>query len=542
MKTFQAVACALADGGVERLFGLMGDANMAYVVSYIQHGQGTYVAALDERSATAMADGYARRSGKVGVVSVTHGPGAANTINPLVEAVRAGTPLLLLTGDTPAKYGEAQDIELSALFAATGADYYRAKSPAMVAGDVLRALGQVAATGRPMVLNIPVDMLAADVEYESSARQSVVTPVLSPDPQAVDAAVGALVASSRPVILAGAGAVKSDAADALVALGELVGAPLATSVGGKSLFFGQPYDLGIMGTIVEPWAAQVIAQANCIVSFGASLNTNTTVDGGFLRGKTVIQVDSDPAHIARWHEAGIGVVGDARATAEAMVAMLTEAEYVAESPYREHALAPASIRERNLAQLTAEPDDPLDPKTASILLDQLLPTARVLTLDSGRFMLPVAKYLHAESGADFFHPMAWTSIGLGIATAIGISIADPGRVTVALVGDGGGYMGLLELPTAVRLKLPLVVVVYNDAAYGAEYMKLPAYGMNPDFARIELPDLTAIAQSLGARAVKVSTRSELEMALRNVADLDGPLLIDLHLSATQNWGVPGQGG
>lgn len=149
MQVHAAVARALTDNGVETMFGLLGDANMFHVAEFVHAQQGRFVGAVVEGGAVSMADGYARVSGRVGVVSVTHGPGAANTVNAMVEAVRAHSPVLLITGDTPAQRGYPQQIDLNALFSATGADYHRVVSPSHVIDDIAITLARVAATGRP---------------------------------------------------------------------------------------------------------------------------------------------------------------------------------------------------------------------------------------------------------------------------------------------------------------------------------------------------------------------------------------------------------
>lgn len=530
MRASQAMVQLFADVEVQQLFGLMGDANMDYIAAYIEHGRGHYVPAIDERSAVAMASGYARASGKVGVVSVTHGPGAANTIGPLVEAVRSRNPVLVLTGDTPAaQAAHAQDIDLGTLFSGTGAEYHRVKSSAALIPDLTRLLRQVSVTKLPVVCNIPVDIFGDDVEYSGARATEFSLARLVADAGALDSALGALVQSRRPLLVAGRGAVESGARESMILLAERLGAPLATTVGGKDLFIGHPYDLGIMGTLSAPWAAEVIAQADCIVSFGAGLNEFTTMRGGFVSEKTLIQCDSSAASFERWGEADFLVQGDAATTASAMVELLAEAEYEAEDPFRERVLEAADIRERSRLLVDASGVEPLSAPLAAVLIDQALPKSRVLVTDCGRFGRSVWSHLHVERARDFQHLLTWASIGLGISTAIGASVANRDRLTAAIVGDGGGMMGLIELATAVKQRLPLVVFVFNDSAYGAEYKKLADKGLDTKHSLLDLPELASIARGLGAESMRVETRAELEQVLIGLHSVDAPVLVDIQL-------------
>lgn len=530
MKAADAVAQLLSDYGVTQAFGLMGDANMDYLSVFIEQNPGSYLPAIDERSAVAMASGYSRTTGKIGVVSVTHGPGAANTVGPLIEAVRANDAVLLLTGDTPSNQpSHAQDIDLAGLFSATGAAFHRVRSSSQLVADITRALHFVDSMNTPMVLNIPVDFLTDDVDYVGYQRSELEHSRLQPTPDALDNALGALVQSSRPLVLAGRGAVRSDARDSLIALADKIGAPLATSVGGKDLFFGHPYDLGVMGGLSHPWAAEVIAQADCIISFGASLNDFTTMTGGFLSDKTLIQCDTSASSFDRWCTPDFSVLGDATSTATAMVEMLEEAEYKAENPFRERVLDECDIRERSNNVVDASGAEPLSPQLAAHLIDRHLPTDRVIVMDTGRFAISVWKHVHAEQPTDFVHTLTWAAIGLGLSTAIGVSVANKHRLTAALVGDGGGMMGLIELATAVKAKLPLAVFVFNDSAYGAEYMKLEEKGIDVRHSFIDLPDFVAVAQGLGASAVQVNDRAELERALEGVSTIESPTVFNIIL-------------
>lgn len=532
MRGHTAVARALRENGVEAVFGLIGDGNMYYVLDFVEREQGRYVGAVVEGGAVSMADSYARVSGKVGVASVTHGPGAANTVNSLIEAVKANTPLLLITADTPARRGDPQSIDMRALFAGTGADFHRVASSDHLVDDIALCIARTAGTRTPMVLDIPIDIQNEEVEYQTQGLRGPEPQALRPDDDALDQALGILGSARRPLILAGRGAVLSGAGPALAELADLLGAPLATTASAKDIFVAHPYNLGIMGNHGLTWALDVMAKADCVAAFGAGLNRNTTVGGDLIRGRALIHCDIDAALVTPYSPTAVSVLGDARATAEAMVEQLSGAG-LEPQPFRRSQLGDGILtRDPRTDFEDRSTRETLDVRTALIELDLRLPTARAVVTDGGRFMAAAWRYLHVREARHFVHTVAWASIGLGVAGAVGAAVAEPSLLTVGVTGDGGAMMGIVELSTAVRNQVPLVLVVINDGAYGAEYGKLEARGYSGKNSFVDWPDLAQVARSLGADGVSVRTVDELREAANLTTDLRRPLLIDVRTDPT----------
>ncbi|MFC8177248.1 thiamine pyrophosphate-binding protein [Rhodococcus sp. 14-2470-1b] len=527
MKVYSAIAHTLTDYGVDTIFGLIGDANMYSIGEYRRLGKGRYIGAVDEGGACSMAVGYARVGGKVGVATVTHGPGAANTVNAVTEAARTNTPFVLITGSTPRKRFHIQDIDLKALFSATGAEYYKVLRAEHVVNDLARALARAARTNSAIVLDIPYDICHEDVDYVPAEFISHPKQKFSPDDVSMDNALGRLASANRPVILAGRGAVESGARDELIELADLLGAPLATTAAAKDFFHGEKYNLGIMGDHGQPWAVDIIAKSDCIAAFGAALNNYTTVDGELLAGKSVIQVDSAAGAIGRFNPVSCAVTADAATAAAAMVEQLKEAG-VAATSFRDSQLT-GGVLERDPRQYFTDrsTDTELDVRTAMVTLDENLPADRVIVTDGGRFVPAPWGFLHASTARNFTHTYGWGSIGLGIATAVGAAVANPDAVTVCVAGDGGGMMGLIEFSTAVRHNIPLLVVVLNDSAYGAEYSKFEQTGFSPDNCFQSWPEFSEVARSLGGRGITVRTEKELRDVVAEIGDLTDQLLIEI---------------
>ena len=509
------------------MFGLIGDANMYHVMDFIHAEEGRFVGTVAEGAAVSMADGFARVTGKIGVASVTHGPGAANTVNALVEAVKAHSPVLLLTGETPVKRGHAQEIDLGNLFLASGADYHRVRSADQLVDDIAIHVAKVASAHRPAVLDVSIAIQLADVDYRPSRFRIGDSQAVHPDEDTLDAALGALANSNRPLILAGRGAVEAGAAPALSELADLLGAPLANTASAKDIFLGHPYDLGTMGTYGFPWAVDIMARADCVAAFGAGLHPHTTVDDELLTGRRVIQCDRDPRHLARYSPVDIPLVGDARVTAESMVERLRELDS-RPSSFRESHLGSGNLMFKQPAGFhDCTTDRSVDMRTAMIELERALPLDKIVVTDAGRFMAVPWRYLHVSDPRYFIQTAAWASIGLGLGTALGASVAEAGRPTVVVAGDGGAMMSMVELVSAVREDLPIVFAILNDGAYGSEYAKLAEHGFDPSGSFVDWPDLADVAVALGARGITVRNSDDLGRMHEVLAEIQGPVVLDI---------------
>ena len=533
----QAIARALLDAGLDTVFGLLGDGNLPYCADFMDLG-GRFIGAIHEGNAVSMADGYARETDQVGIVSVTHGPAVTNAATALTEAVRAGTPVLLMTGDTPLRRDFVQHIDLSAVAALTGATYRRVLRPEHAVDDLVQAVRQVKASRVPMIFDLPAALLNEKVDYQRS--RFGVDPPAAPLPAEadLDAAVGVLAAARRPVVLAGAGAMRSGARDELIALADRLGAPLATTLLAKDYFAGADGYVGVCGTVSTDVGIDVIAGADCLVVFGASLNAYTAAHGDLVRDKALVHVDVRPTAIGRYFPVTVGIVGDARATAAAMRRMLEAADMLP-SGYRTPALLERLRALDPRDEVKGAPrEGTIDMRTAMIELDVLLPRDRTVVTDTGRFMRAPWKYLHVGGRGRFHHTVNFGSIGLGLPTAIGAAIARRAGITVAVAGDGGAAVAYLELAVAVREKTPLVLVVLDDGCYGAEYTKLSAAGLNPEYSLLPgWPDLAAVARVLGCATVTVSKVEDLAKVAAHVDEGALPLVVVVRADPTVDIGV-----
>ena len=529
MRVSQAIGRVLVDSGTEAFFGLAGSGNFA-VLSALHAEGAAFYSSRHECGAVMMADGYARASRKVGVASVHQGPGFTNTLTGLAEAAKARTPLIVLAADLPTgTLWSNFKVDQAALAATVGAIPERVRRPETAAADTARALRRAQTERRPVVLSIPIDVVEEHCSGDSPAVPY--WPSLEPPGPAegsVAAVADLLALSHRPAIVAGQGAALADAREALEALGDRVGAVLATSAMGHGLFSGNPYSVGIAGGFSSSLAVRLLGRADVVLAFGASLNHWTVRHGSLLPSDArVVQVDLDDEVIGRLYRADVGVVGDAAGTARAIVDEL-ERRGVGGKGFRSDGLE----REISASRPRDEPYEDLgtaehiDPRTLTIALDDLLSEERTVCTDSGHFLGYPAMYLDVPDRQGFVFPNAFQSVGLGLASGIGAAVARPERLSVAAVGDGGALMALGELETAARYRLPMLVVIYNDAAYGAEVHHFGPMGRPVDVARFPDTDFAALARAAGAEGITVRNKGDLSPVRDWLERRDRPLVID----------------
>jgi thiamine pyrophosphate-dependent acetolactate synthase large subunit-like protein len=536
MLVAEAVGRALVALGARDVFGVVGSGNFHATNAMVAAG-GRYVAARHEGGAVMMADGYARVSGRLGVLTLHQGPGLTNAMTGITEAAKSRTPLLVLAADTGAAAVRSNfRIDQTGLVTSVGAVAERVHSADSALADTVRAVRRSIVERRTVVLNLPLDVQAQEFGGSLDGLAPV-QPLPAPQPAAGALAelAGLVAGAQRPVFLAGRGA--RGAGPALAALAERCGALLATSAVAKGLFAAEPYGLDVSGGFASPLTAELIRDADVVVAWGCSMSMWTTRHGRLIGPQTrVAQVDLDSDQIGANQRVDLGVLGDVGATAAAL------AELLDRTPgYRSDELAAriaAEGRWRDVSYVdSGSPGETIDPRTLTIALDDLLPPERTVAVDSGNFMGYPSMYLSVPDQHGFCFTQAFQSVGLGLGTAIGAAVARPDRLTVAALGDGGALMGVSELETAVRLGLPMVIVVYDDLGYGAEVHHFGPDGFTLDTVRFPDVDIAAIARGFGCAGLTVRDAVDLAPVADWLAGARStPLLIDAKVTAsTGSW-------
>ncbi|MEU8216371.1 thiamine pyrophosphate-binding protein [Micromonospora taraxaci] len=533
MRVAEVVGRVLYEHGARCVFGVVGSGNF-HVTNALVAAGARFVAAAHEGGAASMADGYARTSGTVGLLSVHQGPGVTNALTGLTEAAKSRTPMVVLAPEATAPRSNFF-IDLPGLAASVGAEFHRVR--ATHAAEDAGAAYRAATRGATVVLGLPLEVqnAAATEPWSGPVPEVMTAPAAEPQ---VEPLLAALRAARRPVFIAGRGA--RTAGEPLTRLADGCGALLAVSAAAKGLFAGNPWYLDVAGGFATPLAAELIGAADLVVAWGSTLNMWTTRHGELIPPTAVVvQVDHDPAAFGVNRPVDLTVAGEVTAVAEAVLDRLDAGAtgVVDAGGWRTPELA-QRIRDHGRWRTVPYRDEgdsaTIDPRTLSAALDDLLPADRTVVIDSGNFMGYPSMWLDVPDVSGFCFTQAFQSVGLGLASALGAAVARPDRLTVAAVGDGGFVMSATELVTAVRLALPLLVVIYDDAAYGAE-----VHHFGPDghpLATVTFPDtdLAAIARGYGCDGVTVRTVDDLGPVREWLAGpRTRPLVVDAKVCAAR---------
>ena len=530
------LAAELAATRTQVMFGLAGEDNILFIDEVTRKGIAVYPAS-HENVAVNMADGFSWRSGQIGVCTVTRGSGLLNAATAIRTAARAGRRVLVITGDNATDSDSRWDLkalDYGPLVSSLGAEYFHAAS-ADQAVPVLRQALDATRAGRTSVLAVPVDILLGNAAESSAAAIDDRTPtVATASPRAAGREVARedtrrvaelLMSHSRPLMLAGQGVAGAGVRDELEELARRSGALLGTTLLARDLFLGSPYNLGIVGGFSSDPAVSILAEIDCVIAFGASLNSWTTGGATLFRSVPVIQVDTDPDAFGANIPIALGICADAAATVRGLLEAIPEV-----APGDDRPLHDAAVLERLGDPLWDGPDESLsnalDPRAIATVLDAALPEERTVVLDTGRFLSSPGRYMHHLAPNAFRHTADGGSIGMGLGVALGGTLARPDVPAVLFIGDGGLSMTLGDLETAARHQLPLVIVVMNDQAFGAELVHLRMHKLRWDAACLPDLDFAACARALGIEAATVRTLGELKSHTADVARRRTPLLLD----------------
>jgi thiamine pyrophosphate-dependent acetolactate synthase large subunit-like protein len=525
------IAKDLAGYGARRCFGLLGTANFKVSHALVEAGV-ELISARHEGSAATMADAYAKATGELTLVSVHSGPGLTNAITGIAEAAKSRTPLVVLAGDVPTGAVKSNFYFEQAEFArSVGAVAERIHTPASARADALRAVTRALRDRRTIVLSLPGDV--QDAPLASNLPPLALPPDPGrpqPDPAAVRALADEIQRAKRPLVLAGRGAVISDAEAVLTALADRIGALLATTVCGHGLFAGNPWSLGISGGFSSPIADKLIKESDLLLAFGASLTQWTTKHGKLVApGARVAQVDVESGKLGYQMPVQLGVLGDARATAEALLAELDRHKVSGGAGWRSDSVRKQIVAGDNHHSPYADTSSAqfIDPRTLSKAVDEILPLDRVVASDSGHFCGWVPQYLRVPNARASCLSHSFQSIGLGLGSTIGLAVANPGKLAVLGTGDGGFLMSISDLETAIRMKLRMCILVYNDSSYAAEVHLFRRRGYSIDIVQFPETDFAAVARGYGARGMTVRTLADLKPLRDWVAEgAPGVMVVD----------------
>jgi acetolactate synthase-1/2/3 large subunit/sulfoacetaldehyde acetyltransferase len=539
MSGGQAAVAALQAEKVEHVFGLIGSATMEIFDALYDASEINFIGVHDERTGTHMADGYARASGRAGVVLAgQNGPGATNLVTGLAQAYAAFSPVVSIAGSLSSAhvYRDAfQEVDQQALFKPITKKTWTVTQTDRVP-EMFREAFRTAMTPRkgPVQLNLPRDVLSevtdfADLQSPQSYRSQNV-------PIAADAAIkqaaGILREARQPVIVTGGGIKNTGGhADAL-ALAEALNAPIILAPGhGDAIPFEHPLNAGQMGPRGNEVASRLAKEADVILALGTRLGFNSTFYSydNINQQAKIIQVELEPTAIGRYFPITLGIWADARATARQLCDELSKLEACAEVA----AWTQTYIEDRQnyLRQrdLNAESEaHPIQPSGLYKELRAVLPKNVAVTMDAGTLCLQATDALNYWEPPSLFTPLDFGLVGFSFACGLGVKLARPDKSVVSLMGDGGFGMTISELSTAVDHGINTVTIVMNNQCWGAEkaYQR-DFFGERYIGANISSPPFDKIAELYGAAGFKVERIGDVGDAVQAAFDCGKPAVVDI---------------
>jgi acetolactate synthase-1/2/3 large subunit len=530
----ELIVDSLKAAGVDTLFGIISVHNIPIFDAIARHGGMRVVPARTEHGSAAMADGFARATGRLAAVVTSTGVGAANAAGPLLEAFVASSRVIHITGQVDAAYVNEDRAFLHGakdqlgMLECVGKAAFRAAQTEDIPG-VLRQAVQLAGSGRPgpVSVEVPIDQQyrSVDVPVEPISFPS---PVL-PDPLTIAQAAERMKHARRPLIWAGGGSIASGASAALKKLAERIGAGVITSAAGRgTLSEDHPQCIGYFG--LDPAVGALYEQCDLLLVVGSRLRGNETRSWQLPLPTPRIQIDVEPSLLGRNYEVDVGIVGDARLSLEGLLNSVG----VSEKPDWLAAVAEAGQTARARVRATLGPyERVLDDLRGTLDRDAIV--VRDVTIPATTWG---ARLLETYAPRTALHSATY-AIGMGFGLAIGASIGQPDRQVVLLAGDGGFVTALGELATAAQEHARVTVVLFNDGGYGILRNLQDAHFEGRRIAvDLATPDFTQLGDSFGVWTAQVRSSVEMGPVLKEALHQPGPALIEVDMHAVGPMAIP----
>ncbi|RYG73095.1 thiamine pyrophosphate-binding protein [Lentibacillus lipolyticus] len=533
LSTADSIVQELVKAKVEVVFGIVSIHNMPIYDAIVRDGSIHMVSARGESGAVNMADGYARATGKLGVVLTSTGAGAGNAAGALTESWNKGTPLLHITGEVASDYigkGKRYIHECKdqlAMMEGASKKAYLLQEPEQTASFIRKAIDNALTSPMgPITVSIPTDFQTEIFNKSTIVKANERQLVENADNDIVlaEEMIQKIAQSKRPIIWAGGGVINSGASEEVKQLAELMQSAVLTSESGKgSIPENHPLCIGNFAS--EPQVEKLIKDSDLLISIGTRFRGEETNDWTLPFPTEHIRIDADPEAINLNYQSTYGLVGDAKPILQKLVQQLSK-QNVAPDPSYSNEIESVRNQVRSALREAVAPYDQFADG-----MRRLMPNDAILVRD-----VTIPAYLWGNRLIDIYQPRtsifaSGGGIGQGLPTAIGAQIDNKDRTVVLMAGDGGFMVNAGELATASEEDLPLIVILFDDGGYGIlRYLQNAAYGR---LAAVNLnnPDYVMMSQSMGFEAEKVTSAEEFTFALETAIERRKPSMIVVDMDA-----------
>ena len=545
MTGAQAIIASLEAEGVDTIFGYPGGQAIKIYDALYDSTQLRHVLARHEQGAVHMADGYARATGKVGVVLVTSGPGATNTVTGIATAYMDSVPLVIITGQvTRGVIGtdSFQESDIVGITMPVVKHSYLLQS----AEDLTRTFREafyIASTGRPgpVLIDVPSDIASTlmTFEYPDSVSLPSYRPTYKGNARQIKQAVALMRESERPLLYAGGGVVSSLACKELRELAESMDIPVVTTLMGKGAFpSSHPLNLGAVGMHGSKCANLAMTNCDLLICVGARFSDRVTGKlSEFAPYATIIHIDIDPAEIGKVCKTRVPIVGDTQGILAGMTAQIRKQEL--ERSDTAWMAQCAEWRERwpfYHANLEDDPNEIVPEVALDILSAKLDPDNSVVTTEVGQHQMWAHQHIKREHARTFLSSGGLGTMGFGFPAAIGAKIGCPDKQVVCIAGDGSFQMNSQEMATASVNNVPVKVVIMNNRALGMvhQWQKLFYQERYSSTLLDASPDFVKLADAYGWQGERAEHPDQVEAAIDRMLAAEGPYLLELVISPDQN--------
>ena len=544
MSGAQAIIASLEAEGVDTIFGYPGGQAIKIYDALYDSKKIRHVLARHEQGATHMADGYARATGKVGVVLVTSGPGATNTVTGIATAFMDSVPLVVITGQVTRGVIGTDAFQESDIVGIT-MPVVKHSFLLQSCDDLTRTFREafyIASTGRPgpVLIDIPSDLSGSQMvfHYPDSISIPSYKPTYKGNAKQVRQAANLIESAKRPLIYAGGGIVSSHACAELTQLAEHMRIPVVTSLMGKgAMRCSNPLNLGPVGMHGSKYANMAVTECDLLIAVGARFSDRVTGKvSEFAPHAKIIHIDIDPAEIGKIIDPAVPIVGDAKVVLGAICDRL--AKDGAAPIDQEWEKTVFSWRDRwpfYAADFADYPDKVAPEIVLSKLSDKLDPEASIVTTEVGQHQMWAHQNIHREHARTFISSGGLGTMGFGFPAAIGAQIGCPQDQVVCIAGDGSFQMNSQEMATAAINRVPLKVVIIDNRALGMVHQwQSLFYDHRFSFTELDAnPDFVKLADAYGWQAMRIEHPDQVDEALDTMLASDGPFLLDVIIPTEQ---------